>query len=84
MIDITKPENLDAVLLDILDGDTELVDFFQMYDTVELEKIQQALDFIVNNDKLDDTEKIELINNSWRVKYRSKPPTPEEFLSAKY
>jgi hypothetical protein len=83
-IDINNPKNLDAVLLDVLDGDVDLIDFFQIYDNIEIEKIQQALDFIINNDKLEESEKLDLINNSWRIKYRVKPPTPEEFLSAKY
>ena len=46
--------------------------------------LRTALDFLMNNPKLSEKEKQGLVTNSWRISYKSKPPTPAEFLSEKY
>ncbi len=84
MIDIDKQENLNAVLLDVLDGDVDLMELFQIYDKLDLDKIQSALNLILDNPNLNTEEKIELLNNSWRVNYKRKPPSMQEFLTPKY
>ena len=57
---------------------------FDVYNQLDISKIQTALDSIISNDNLNAKAKLDLLNNSWRVNYRLKPPTPEEFLTAKY
>ena len=46
--------------------------------------VQKALDWLQNNDMLSKTAKADLIMNPWRLNYKDKPPTPEEFLTKKF
>jgi hypothetical protein len=74
-------DNLPA-LMDLLQGDMGV--FKEQLQGVDLDKLQIALQFILENEKLSDSQKNDLLANSWRVNYREKPPTPEEFLTSKY
>lgn len=73
--------NTQYILKDIIEGDTSI---FSELGDVDMNQIKIALNFLLNNDKLSTTEKSGLLQDSWRVLYRAKPPTPEEFLTEKY
>lgn len=67
---------------DLLAGDMDL--YKTKLRGIDFKKIKIALDYLLNDLNLSNTQKAALIANSWRIYYRSKPPTPEEFLSEKY
>lgn len=70
-------------LKDLLAGDNNILERPE-FKNLDLKKIQLALDFITNNPSLNENQKMDLVENSWKINYRSKPPTPEEFLTEKY
>ena len=73
--------NTQYVLKDIIQGDTSA---FKNIENLDLDKIQKALNFLLQNDNLSDQQKMDLVTDSWRVNYIEQPPTPEEFLTYKY
>jgi len=76
--------NNDAYLVkDLIQGDDSVAsreDFLILSPT----EIKKAIDIIVNNKYFSETTKKELLLNSWRVTYKSRPPTPEEFLTPEW
>lgn len=74
--------SLSAAMVDVLYGDNEA--YRSVLETMDIDKIKLALDFILTNPGLTDTQKADLTTNSWRLYYRARPPTPEEFLTTKY
>ena len=68
-------------LVDLLGGDLSTLNYIE---SLDIEKILAALSYIIQNEKLTENQKIFLINNTWRIYYKAKPPTPEEFLTEKY
>ena len=70
------------IISDLLQGDMEL--YQSKLKDIDFTKIAIALDFLLNNEDLSDTQKSILVSNSWRVYYRAKPPSPEEFLTDRY
>ncbi len=51
---------------------------------IDLNRVKKALDFIMSSNVLTEAQKATVLQEPWRVNYRIKPPTPEEFLSYKY
>ena len=85
-IDIFSPEvlnNLEYILKDVLTGDPS-AQMRPEYQGLNINQVKVALEYILSNSNLSDKEKNDLLTNSWRVNYRSRPPTPEEFLTEKY
>ncbi len=68
---------------DLAAGDPYALKMFEGMN-LDLNAIKTALNFIVQRDGLTEQEKANLIKDSWRINFRDKPPTPEEFLSEKY
>lgn len=81
-MEVITPQQLSSPLYDLLQGDMSV--YKSQFTDTDFEKIKVALDYLTNNENLDNREKDELIANSWRIHYRVKPPTPEEFLTEKY
>lgn len=73
---IVHPENDLSYLDSILKSD--------LFTQSEIADINSALKIILNNEKLSETEKINLLDNSWKINHKFKPPTPEEFLTEKW
>lgn len=75
--------NSKDILKDILSGDTNAL---RRLDSMNLDTaaIKTAVEFLKNNQNITDKEKAELLTSSWRINYREKPPSPEEFLTEKY
>jgi hypothetical protein len=74
--------NLIYAMVDLLSGDSSA--YSSTIKDFDLDKIKIAVDYILNNPKLTDSQKTDLLLNNWRVHYKQKPPTPEEFLTHKY
>lgn len=76
-------ENLSYITKDIIQGDMNLIDRGE-FSEAELDDIKKALNIIINNPNLSDKEKKNLLLNTWRLTYKVKPPSIEEFLSYKW
>ena len=77
-----ETSNLVYALVDLLQGDSSV--YSNVISQFDMVKVRKALDFVLNNEKLTDAQKAELLTNSWRLQYKEKPPTPQEFLQPKY
>lgn len=75
--------NMQAILVDIIAGDDTALARPE-YRSLSMETIQQALKFLVESPYVDDKQRAYLIANSWRINYRDKPPSVEEFITEKY
>lgn len=78
-----KLDNATYLLNDLIQGDEE-VSLREDFNDLTGQDVQEALKLIVNNPLLSDNEKKYLILNSWRIHYRIKPPTVEEFLTTEW
>ncbi len=75
--------NTQDILKDLLQRDPEALKKFDSMG-LDMNAIKTALDFLSTNDSLDEKDKINLLNESWRINFKAKPPTPEEFITEKY
>jgi hypothetical protein len=74
--------NLKFILKDILSGDNSVAKK-EEYAYLNFTQIKLALDWLIQNDMDDDLKSL-LISDPWRLNFKDKPPTPEEFLGPKY
>lgn len=73
--------NTQYILKDLIQGDNSV---FDNIENLDMNMIKKALDFLLKNNSLEDNQRLELVQDSWRVNFLEKPPTPEEFLTPKY
>ena len=55
-----------------------------LFTQAEVEDINSALGIILHDEKLSEREKGNLLENSWKINHKFKPPTPEEFLTEEW
>lgn len=85
-LDFSMPNefnSLASILKDIMAGDVEAMNRPE-YSCLNFPQIKAALDWIISNNDLDSTLKSLLFCESWRLNFRARPPTPEEFSQEKY
>ena len=75
--------NTQDIMKDIMAGDDKAYSLIKSMN-LDIDAIKTAIGYLVNNPKLDESEKLNLVNESWRINYRRKPPTPEEFITTEY
>lgn len=75
--------NTQDIMKDIMAGDDKAYSLIKSMN-LDIDAIKTAISYLVNNPKLDESEKLNLVNESWRINYRRKPPTPEEFITTEY
>ena len=75
--------NTQDIMKDIMAGDDKAYSLIKSMN-LDIDAIKTAIGYLVNNPKLDESEKLKLVNESWRINYRRKPPTPEEFITTEY
>lgn len=75
--------NSQDLIKDIASGDPYALKKFEAMN-LDMKAIKTALDFLMSNDSMSEEEKANLLSESWRINFRAKPPTPEEFLTEKY
>lgn len=75
--------NVSMMLIDLIAGDEAIVARPE-YNMLDMDVIQKALDFLLNNENLSPKEKAYLLENSYRVNYRDEPPNPKNFITEKY
>ena len=75
--------NSQDILKDLLQGDPYAFKKLESMN-LDMKAIKLALDTLTSRPGLDDKDKYSLLSESWRVAFRDRPPTPEEFLTEKY
>lgn len=75
--------NSQDMLKDLLQGDPYAFKKLESMN-LDMKAIKLALDTLTSRPGLDDKDKYSLLSESWRVAFRDRPPTPEEFLTEKY
>lgn len=75
--------NTQDIMKDIMAGDEKAYALMKSLN-LDMDAIKTAVGYLVNNPKLDESDKLSLVNESWRINYRRKPPTPEEFVTTEY
>ena len=55
-----------------------------LFSQSEIKDINSALDLILHDEKLSEREKGNLLENSWKINHKFKPPTVEEFLTEEW
>lgn len=83
MNDKSALANTQDIMKDIMAGDDKAYSLIKSMN-LDIDAIKTAIGYLVNNPKLDESEKLSLVNESWRINYRRKPPTPEEFITTEY
>lgn len=82
-IDPKLLNDLQFIFKDILSGDPNALKRPE-YVGLNINQIKAALEFILANEDLSDFQKDDLLSNSWRLNYRDRPPSAEEFVTEKY
>lgn len=84
--DYELPKNLQElkyVIADIVAGDKAALDN-PVFKTLNFDNIKKAINWLVYNEKLTDTTKQDLTENPWRLNFKCRPPTIQEFLKPEY
>jgi hypothetical protein len=79
----TQVNDTANILHDLIDGDISLLTREELKN-FDFEKIKIALDYLVNQPDLSEDKKAYFIQNSWKIFYKRKPPTPTEFMTEKW
>lgn len=74
--------NLMYIMKDILQGDSSVARR-EEYAYLNFKQIQAAIEWLLSNG-IDDSMRSLLITDPWRLTFKDKPPTSEEFLGPKY
>jgi hypothetical protein len=75
--------NLQYILKDILNGDNDLRNRKE-YSHLNFPAIRVALQWLFENNQIDETVKTVLLTDPWKLNFKIKPPAPKEFLTEKY
>jgi hypothetical protein len=78
-----KMTNDSHLVKDLLEGDESIKDR-EDYNILTPKEISDAVKIIVNNKSFSEQTKKFLLLNTWRINYKIKPPTMEEFLSPEW
>lgn len=78
-----KDSNNKFLITDLLHGD-ESVSKRSDFESMSHEEIRNTIRLITNNNSLSSSEKNYLMQNLWRVSYRQKPPTIQDFLTTEW
>jgi hypothetical protein len=80
--DTKSINNLKYILTDLLQGDNSAAKR-EEYAYLNMKQIQTAITWLMENN-FDDSFKNLILTDPWRLTYKCRPPTPEEFLGPKY
>jgi hypothetical protein len=80
-------KNLIDIQKDIITHPTDDLSYIESlfsrveFSEAEMKDIQEAFGIIIGNESLSQNQKVDLLANSWKVNFRDKPPSIEEFLT---
>ena len=72
--------NLGHIFEGIINGDDKLLKTPE-FQALNFDNIKAALEWLAKTDQISDDFKSCLLTEGWRLNYKCKPPTPEEFLT---
>lgn len=72
--------NTKDILKDVLNADPVALKRLDSMN-LDMNAIKTALDFLKNNPNISDQERASLVGETWRITFKQKPLTPQEFLS---
>lgn len=75
--------NLKYIFQDILDGNEEALNRPE-FKALNFNNIKAAIEWLAKTNSINDIFKNELLAEGWRLNFKCKPPTPEEFLTERY
>lgn len=75
--------NLKYIFQDILDGNEEALNRPE-FKALNFNNIKAAIEWLAKTNSINDIFKNELLAEGWRLNFKCRPPTPEEFLTEKY
>lgn len=78
-----KLQNSSYILKDLVQGDEALASREEIQ-LLSNKDVRDALRIILGSPNLSEKERVNLVSNSWRIHYRVKPPTMEEFLTPEW
>lgn len=78
-----KVEQIKPIIKDVLYGDKEAQKRAD-YNILTGEEVNEAVKLIINNPNLSESQKYYFLENTWRIHYKVKPPTVDEFLTPKW
>jgi hypothetical protein len=78
-----NPADTPYLLRDILQGDNSAT-LCSQFDTLTRPEIKEGLAILLSNKYLSDKSKQLMLAELWRVNYREKPPSIQEFLTEKW
>lgn len=76
-------QNLRYILQDVLAGDKAALEN-PLYKSLNIPAIVSALNWLTKTNQFSDRGKLDLLANAWRLNFKRKPPTINEFLTRKY
>lgn len=76
-------QNVTSILTDILAGDTDAMKRPE-FSALNFPAIKAYLEWAIKTNQLSETGKGDLMSNAWRLNFKCRPPTPEEFLTEKF
>lgn len=79
----TETNNTANILHDIIDGDVGLLSREELKN-FDFDKIKIALDYLMTQPDLSEDKKAYFIQNSWKIFYKRKPPSPSEFMTEQW
>lgn len=75
--------NLLYIIQDVLAGDQSAMQRPE-FKNMNFPAIKTFIEWFVKTDQLSSSGKVDLMKNAWRLNFKCKPPTPEEFITDKY
>lgn len=75
--------SIESMMKDLLQGDKDILNRPE-FQILNFKNILKAIEWLSNNNLLQDSTKNLLLTEGWRLNYRCKPPTPEEFLTERF
>ena len=76
-------DNFGFIVKDLLAGDPKALERPEIT-CLNFDAIKAALQWLNEQNEFDNTMKADLFSNAWRLNFKCRPPTPEEFLTEKY
>lgn len=75
--------NLESIFKDILAGDPDALNTPE-FESLNFNNVKAAIEWLATSNEMSDVLKNNLLTEGWRLNFRNRPPTPEEFLTEKY
>lgn len=76
-------QSLSSIIADVAAGNAAARDRPE-FTNLNFPAIKTAIEWLIKTNQLSTTGKVDLMQNAWRLNFKAKPPTPQEFITEKY